>query len=198
MPETDWQRIAQDHYGSFPHPLAPSLTVKDFPMAVQLATATKFGGHASPQEAALFWSEFQALQMQPGEYLDTLQKAAPLSFRFVGRPPTMQEIKMHSQAAPDQIHKYYSTLPDKDYPELMAGQMVKALATAEPYAQKHLGRSALKVEGQFIHNAALNAPAVDAHYAYLAADRQQKEGGDETRPIPSSGETRSAPSPSAS
>lgn len=174
MPLPDFQSAAKAHYEAMPHPLNPDLTVGEFPLAVKLATATKFGGVANAQEAGMFYKEFRLMGMEPGHYLDTLKRVAPLSFRFQNRPPTMEEIKMlgSQPLRPDVAHNYYSNLPDLDYPDVPAGHMVKAMAAAHPYAIKHLDRPATKNEARFIHHAGLNASGIDQHYQYLAQDAQ--------------------------
>jgi hypothetical protein len=117
------------------------------------------------------------MQMEPGHYLDTLRRVAPLAFRFHNRPPTMEEIKLHGQAPPDAAFKYYTTLPDQHYPDVMAGDMVRSLAKADPYAKRYLNRGALKSEARFFHHANMAHPAVDEHYQYLAQDREAKQAG---------------------
>lgn len=166
----DWKAIADGHYGVMPHPFAPSLSVAEYPVAMHLARVTKFGGKAEPGEAEKFWQEFKQLQMPPGQYLDTIKRIAPLSFRLVNRPPTMEEIKQHSALAPDQSHKYYASLPDPDYPDVPAGEMVRSLAAATPYAAKHAGRAPTKGEAAFFHHAKLNTQGIDQHYQMLKED----------------------------
>src|SRR5450631_4288311 len=90
----DWHSIAKSFWDAQPHPHDPSgtLTIGEYATAVKLATMARFGGHASPHEAALFWPEFKASGLTPEEFEHTLDKIAPLSYTYHGRPPTMKEI----------------------------------------------------------------------------------------------------------
>lgn len=170
---TDWNSIAQQWQNEQPHPLEPALKVGEFALAVKLASMAKFGGHASAHEAALFWPQFQATGMSPDEFEHALEHLAPLSFTYHGRPPTMREIAMFKDKQPHEARRYFADLPDRNYPHVTAGEMVKALRAAEPHAQEHLGRGPVKYEAQYLHHSGEN-PA--DYYAKLGA--QQQESGD--------------------
>jgi hypothetical protein len=166
----DWHSAFQQHYGEFAHPLNPELKVKDFPTAVHLATASKFSvksgeeGHASPVEAGMFWKEFQQLGMDPKDYLETLDKTKGLSFRLLNRPPTMNEIALHKDAPPHQIRQYYEALPHSQYPEISAGDFIKATHKATYYAQEHLGRKPFSHEVAMFHSAGWGTSQIADHY----------------------------------
>jgi len=173
-PEVDWHQIAEEHYGSKPHPRAPSLTVRDFPIAIELATATRFGGHATHTEAEAFWREFQNLKMAPAQYLRLLDQLAPLAFRYHGRPPSMEEIAKHQESDPKAMRDYYSELPHKLYPDVSAGQMMRWQAMADPYAQQHLGRKALLNEARSFAHGNMGPQQIDHVYQGLKTDREEK------------------------
>jgi hypothetical protein len=171
--EVDWDAAFSDHYGAMPHPLNPDLTVKDFPTAVRLATASKFGGgkgeegHASPMEAGLFWKEFQGLEMAPGDYMETLDKLKHLSWRYHDRPPAMSEIKNLSQSSPADIRRYYADLPHPRVPDLSAGEYMKMHTVASHWVQEHLGdkRTApYDHEVALFHHAGYGPQAISDHY----------------------------------
>jgi hypothetical protein len=166
----DWDAIAKAHWDAQPHPHAPSLTIAEFATMVKLATLAKFGGHASPHEAALFAPEFKASGLSPEEFEHTLNKIAPLSFTYHGRPPTMKEIATLKDAQPHEAKKYFGDLPHKIYPDVSAADMVKAVQAAKPHAMEHLGREPELNEARFIHHA--NANPAD-YYAKMGAQAKQ-------------------------
>ena len=163
----------QEYWNSQPHPKAPNVSVGEFPIAVRLATKTKFGGHATPEEASAFWKEFQGLGMSPGEYEELLDRVAPVSFSFHGRPPTMNELAKFREAKPSEVHDYYYNLPDKHYPHVKAGDMVKNLQAARPWAKMHLQREPTKGEAAYLHHS--NHSPQD-YYQTLKADLEAKGG----------------------
>ncbi|MFI4977524.1 MAG: hypothetical protein ACHQC8_02430 [Solirubrobacterales bacterium] len=175
----NWNQLAKDYVDGLPHPQAPDLgdgrrlTVKDYRVAVKLATAAKFGGHASPAEASAFWKEYEPLKdhgIGPEDFLHLLDVAAPTSYSLHGRPPTMNELKRfwdpqsHQIRPPAEIATYYETLPDKHYPTVPAGKMAKMIETARPYANQHIGRDPVKLEAAFFHHAGLGPSAIADHY----------------------------------
>src|SRR6202022_675211 len=182
-PSVDWHKAAQDYFGAFAHPLNPELSVRDFPTAVHLATASKFSpksgeeGHASPIEAGLFWKEFQQLGMDPKTYLETLDKLKGLSWRLLDRPPSMSEIGMHRDATPAAIRQYYSDLPHPKYPEVPAGEFVKAMTKATYYSMEHAGRRPYEHEAAFFHASGFGASQIADHYQAMKPPDQQPSPG---------------------
>lgn len=159
----DWNAIAKAHWDSQPSPHAPGLTNAEYPVAVKLATITKFGqgdGHASPKEAELFFTEFKQTGLSPKQYEEALNRMAPVSFAFHGRPPSMEEIVKHKDAEPAAIHKYYGDLPDKHYPAVPAAAMVKHLAEADVLWQQALGRKPTKLEASMIYHSREHVSAI--------------------------------------
>lgn len=142
----DWARAAKAYWDAQPHPRAPSLTIGEFATAVKLATMTKFGSHASPEDAALFWPEFKTTGLSPGEFEQTVDRLAPVSFAYHGRPPTMREIVLLKDEPPAKASAYFADLPDRHYPWVSAANMIKNLQAAEPHAQQYLGRPPVKLE----------------------------------------------------
>lgn len=147
----------------------------DWPVAVALASASKFGGHAEPHEVDLFWPQFKQLNMAPKDYLDTLERLAEWSFRYHNRPPSMKEIAELGPLKPADQQKHYQDLPDSQYPDLTAGQMMKAHAVADYYSKKNLGKGATKLDARLVHHGNLSADAVDAHFKTLASDAESKK-----------------------
>lgn len=152
----DWKKIANEWHAEQPHPLNPALKVGEYATAVKLATKLKFGGHASAQEAGAFWGEFQQMNQRfmaqgkeavsPDEFGHLVERVAPVSFAYHGRPPTMRELSQHRDSSPNEVNKYYGDLPDQHYPHVTAGQMAKYLTMAEPHAQQAFGRPPVKLE----------------------------------------------------
>src|SRR5439155_17798851 len=89
---SDWANAAMAFCAEQPPPQGHGLKIREFATAVKLASMLKFGGHASGAEAALFWPEFQASGMSPQDFEHALERVAPLSYVYHGRPPTMREI----------------------------------------------------------------------------------------------------------
>jgi hypothetical protein len=147
----DWGQVAKEFWDQQPHPRAPNIQIKDYATAVKLATLVKFGGHASSHETSLFWPEFKATGMSPQEFEHAVERIAPVSFTFHGRPPSMQEIVQLKDKHPKDVNSYFGELPDKHYPNVPAAEMVKHLAAAEPHAREHLGRAPVKLEAAYLH-----------------------------------------------
>lgn len=161
----DWGKVAKDYWDAQPHPRAPDLTIGEFATAVKLATLTKFGGHATPEQASLFWPEFKSLGISPTEFEHAVERLAPVSFAYHGRPPTMQEIVKLKDEPPAKANAYFADLPDRHYPWVTAATMIKNLQAAEPHAQQYLGRSPVKLEAAHL-SASGERPA--DYYARLA------------------------------
>lgn len=152
----DWHAVAKAHWDQQPHPKAPNIQIKDYATAVKLATLVKFGGHASSHETGLFWPEFKATGMSPQEFEHAVERIAPVSFTYHGRPPSMQEIVQLKDKHPKDVSSYYGELPDKHYPHVAAKDMVQHLAAATPHAQEHLGRNPVKLEAALLHHSGEN------------------------------------------
>ena len=162
---TDWEAIAKAHWEAQPSPHAPGLMNGEVLPAVKLATKAKYGGHASFAEAELFYKEFKNLGMAPQDFEHALDRLAPVSFTYHGRPPSMKEIQDLQAAHPKDIRSYYADLPDQDYPHTTSGQMVSALQAATPHAQQHLGRPPVKYEAAYLVH---SKEAPQAYYQRLA------------------------------
>jgi hypothetical protein len=168
----DYDAIAKSYWDVQPHPHDPSgtLTIGEYATAIKLATLAKFGGHASPHEAALFWPEFKASGISPEEFEHTLDKVAPLSFTYHGRPPTMKEIANLKDKQPHEARKYFADLPHKYLPHMTAGEAVKAMEAAKPHANEHLGRDPVYPEISHLHHSGTD-PA--DYYAKLGEQAKQ-------------------------
>src|SRR4029077_2843900 len=174
----DFTPHVQTYYGELPHPQSqghPPIPVKNWDIAVSLATAAKFGGNAAPHEVDLFWPQFQQLGMQPRDFLDTLNRLAKWSFRYHNQPPSMKEIAELAPQKPQDQHKYYQDLPHAQFPDVTAGQMMKAHAIADQYSKKHLGKGATMSDARFVHHANMGPDQVDKHFEALAKDSEAKK-----------------------
>lgn len=190
----DWERIASEWWRAQPHPLEPRLTIGDFPIAVKLATRARFGGHASPHEAAAHWQEFQSTNkrlaaqgkepLSPEEYTHLLDQIAPVSFTYHGKPPSMHEIVALRDQSPKAIRDHYASLPDQHYPHVTAGEMVKSLESAKPWANEHLKRDPVKSEAAYLHHSGHHP---QDYYAYLGQAQnpeQQQQQTEQTDAVP--------------
>jgi len=109
------------------------------------------------------------LPITPEEYGQLLDAIAPVSYAFHGRPPTMPEIRKLRDSHPKNIREHYAFLPDKHYPHVTAGDMVKWLETARPWARMHLKRDPVKNEAAYLAHSGDNA---NHFYWALAQERQ--------------------------
>jgi hypothetical protein len=163
----DWGQAANAYFGDQPHPRGHGLKIKEVAMAVKLASMAKFGGHASLHEAAMFWGEFapggQPI-MSPDEFEHALERIAPVSYVFHGRPPTLREVATLKDKTPAEVHRHFGDLPDKHHPEISASNMVKAYQAARPWAREHLGREPVKSEAAFLHH---SGEAAASYYARI-------------------------------
>ena len=72
--------------------------------------------------------------LTPETFSHALDRLAPVSFALHGRPPTMQEIAQLTDAHPKAVNDFYHSLPDQHYPHVPAGEMVKSVVAAKPWA----------------------------------------------------------------
>lgn len=183
------EEVVQQWHAEQPHPQAPSVKVGEYPVAARMATMLKFGqGHASPQEVAGFWHEFQsmnqALQLQaktpisPDEFTHLAQQMARSSFTYHGRPPTMHEIQRLRDADPKTIHDYFGALPDEHYPSVPAAEMAKALHAARPWAQMTTGSEPTKLDAAYLYHSGQNPQ--DFYQARAKHDGDQDRSGPDT------------------
>src|SRR5262245_43857378 len=139
---TTLEELVARWHADQPHPKAPSVKIGEYPVAARLATLLKFGsGHATSQEAANFWSEFQAMNaalvqqkkmpVGPEEFTHLAEQMARSSYAYHGRPPSMYEIQRLRDAHPKDIANYFGSLPDKDYPTISAADMARMLHAAQ-------------------------------------------------------------------
>ena len=180
----DWNAIAHEWHADQPHPLNPLLKVGEFAQAVKLATRTKFGGHATPEEAGAFHVEFTAMNnklteqgkppMSPEEYSQLVERIAPHSFAYQGRPPTMDEVVRHRDAENSTVAKYYGDLPDRTYPHITSRDMAKYLTLAEPFARMHVDRPPNRLEAARFALGGMNATGIGDYYRAIL---QSTEGG---------------------
>jgi hypothetical protein len=157
------EQIVHEWHMEQPSPREPSISVGDLPVATRLATFLKFGsGHASPQEASLFWREFKQMNdtltvqkkmpLGPEEFEHLSQQMARSSFAYHGRPPTMYEMTRLRDANPKDIHDYFGSLPDEHYPTVSAADMAKALHAARPWSQQYLSEEPTKLDAAYLHS----------------------------------------------
>jgi hypothetical protein len=172
---------AAAHWKAQPSPHAPGLTNAEFPSAVKLATKMKFGGHASPPEAAAFWSEFKSFNerlkakgkdpLSPESFGHVAEDMAKISFAFHGRPPRMDEIeKLHDQT-PKSVRDHYYNLPDQHYPTVPAGDMVRSLEAAKPHANEQIQRDPNKLEAAYLYH---SGESPQAYYEKLGQEKKSK------------------------
>lgn len=181
---TTLKDIVDQFHQSQPHPLAPQLTVGEYPVAAKLATMLKFGtGYAAPEEVSGFWQQFQKMNqtlqsqkkppIEPEEFSHVVQDMAKVSYAYHGRPPTMQEIQALRDAHPKEVQEYFAALPDEHYPHVSAGQMVKALESAKPWAQIQLGRAPNKQEASYLYH---SGHSPQDYYQQMAKQRDAVSG----------------------
>lgn len=173
----DWGQVAKAYYDELPHPNGHGLKIKEFATAVKLATMIKFGGHAEPHEAAMFWQEFApggVPLMSPQDFEHALEKVAPLSYVFHGRPPSLKEVAELAGKASHEVRRYFADLPSKTHPEISAGDFVKAYQAARPWARQHLEREPVATEAAYLHHSG-ESPAV--YYQRISRNNTQQQDG---------------------
>jgi hypothetical protein len=171
----DWGKVGKAFWDEQPHPRGHGLKIKEVLPAVKLASMMKFGGHASMHEASMFWQEFApggVPIMAPDEFEHALDRIAPVSYVFHGRPPTMRELVALKDKTPAEVHRHFGDLPDKHHPDISAANMVKAFQAARPWAREHLGREPVKTEAAYIHHSGESPPV---YYARLAAQNKPQQ-----------------------
>jgi len=180
--QQDWAQLGHEYFGEKPHPNAPSLKVKDLPLALEFANHLKFGqgdGHASFAEAEQAWKDVQPildLGISPQALHELVDTAAAHSFALHGRPPSMDELRRFAdpKTHPSDIAKWYHELPDRHYP-VAAGDLLAAMTRATQPALQHLGRGPVKKEG-FLFTTGVD-PA--AHYPQAAQPLQTQPREDQ-------------------
>jgi hypothetical protein len=110
--------------------------------------------------------------MHPQEFEAALDRLAPLSFTYHGRPPTMHEIIQLKDKSPKEARTYFGDLPHKIYPHVSAADMVRAVQAAKPHAMEHLGREPVLNEAAYLHHSG-EPPA--NYYARLGAQSKVDE-----------------------
>ena len=110
--------------------------------------------------------------MSPQDFEHALERVAPLSYVYHGRPPTMREIGDLAGKASHEVRRYFADLPDKHHPELTAHEMVSAYQAARPWARQHLEREPVKSEAAYLHHSKENP---SAYYERLAAAQNTQE-----------------------
>jgi hypothetical protein len=158
----DWESVVADWWSRQPHPEAPGLTIGEYPIAVKLATKLKFGGHATPDEAQAFWTGFQQmnhrlqatgkLPLSPDQFMEVVDKLAPISFAYHNRAPTLTEVATLADAHPKDVQAYYGSMPDEHYPHVPAAEMVRHLQRAKPWAEMIIGRPPNKGEAAYLYH----------------------------------------------
>ena len=181
----DWTQAVTQWHNAQPHPQNPTLTVGEYSTAVELATRTKFGGHASPQEAGAFMQEFKQANQQLSaqgkptisatEYRQLIDQVAPVSAALHGRPPSMNEIVKLRDSTPAQQRSYFEDLPDSLFPSITAGQMAKYLTIGNFHAQATLGRVAAKSEAAFFAAGSQTADQIKSYFQQFK-DQSQMHG----------------------
>lgn len=169
----DWGKVANSYFAEQPHPQGHGLKIGEFATAVKLASMMKFGGHAEPHEAALFWQEFKATGMAPDDFEHALDHIAPISYAFHGRPPTMKELALLKDKSPAEVHRHFGDLPSKTHPEITAANFVKSYQAARPWAREHLGREPVATEAAYLHHSG-ESPSV--YYQRISAQNTHPDG----------------------
>lgn len=185
----DGSKSIEDHvrewHDAQPHPRNPALTVAEYPVAVKLATRTKFGGHATPEEAGAFWHEFQSANqrlaqkgqepMSPNDYLRVLDELAPVSAALHGRPPTMHEVANLKDASPAERRKHYEDMPDSLYPAVSAGQMARYMTMANFHAMPQVRRPAQKSEAAYFAASSASPKDIADYYSAMMPVQHQAQ-----------------------
>ncbi len=171
----DWSKAAKAFFDEQPHPQGHGLKIKEYATAVKLASALRFGGHATGAEAALFWQDFApggVPIMSPQDFEHALERTAPLSYVFHGRPPSLKEVVDLAAKPSHEVRRYFADLPDKMHPEITAGEMVRSFQAARPHAREHLEREPVHSEAAYLHHSGEHP---SAYYARIGAQNTRED-----------------------
>ena len=130
------------HLNAQPHPLAPTLTVGEYPnferVASMLNSEVLRGNQPTPEMVSHASETLKGMQMSPGDFEHVWTMARPVANRLLGRDPSMIEMAKHlREATPREVHQYYSDHPYPGYEEVRAGEVAKYMRAAEPIARRY-------------------------------------------------------------
>lgn len=136
------QQAVTTHLNSQPHPMAPSLTVGEFPVyervAAMLNDKVLQGNKPKPEMVAHAHQTLKSAQLSPGEFENVWTLARPVANRLLDRDPSIPEMAKHlREATPGMVHDYYSNHPYPGYEEVKAGDVARYMRAAEPIARRY-------------------------------------------------------------
>ena len=158
--------IVEEVIGDLPHPLASSITVKDYKAHEKAAGMMKNPDQALPKDVVAAYHLLTQMKMSPHEFENTWQLARPVANRFLGRDPRPQEIGQFTGAHPADVQDYYSSHPYPGHEEVKAGDFVRYYHASKPIAQGITGRNPLPVEIARFASAGYSDEDIQNHYTH--------------------------------
>jgi hypothetical protein len=130
------------HINAQPHPLAPDLTVGEYPIYERVASMLNDqvlrGNTPHPEMVVHAQKTLQAAKLSAGEFEHIWTMARPVANRLLDRDPSIVEMAEHLRTAtPRDVHQYYSDHPYPGYEEVRAGDVAKYMRAAEPIARRY-------------------------------------------------------------
>lgn len=162
------QEAVSSHLNAQPHPLAPSITVGDYGtherVASMLNSRVLQGNKPSAEMVVHAAETLKGMKMSPGEFEHVWTVARPVANRLLNRDPSMLEMSKHlREAAPKDVHQYYSDHPYPGYEEVRAGDVAKYMRAAEPIARRY-GKAPNMEEVTRFAAAGYNHDDMHSHY----------------------------------
>lgn len=136
------RQAVEAHINAQPHPLAPDLTVGEYPMFERIASMLNDqvlrGNKPKPEMVVHAHQTLKSAQLSPGEFEHIWTMARPVANRLLDRDPSIIEMAKHlREATPKDVHQYYSDHPYPGYEEVSAGQVARYQRAAEPIARRY-------------------------------------------------------------
>jgi hypothetical protein len=157
------QKAVEEYYGNLPHPNAPSVKVKDYPVFAKVAMALK-SAFPDGSDVENAHQQLKALNISPADFHAAWEVARPLANRLLGRDPHMTEIARLQQASPGEIYDHYHNHPHPQMPDVRAGELVQYFHASRELAQQHHGRDPNHVELQKFVHGQYSADDIAQHY----------------------------------
>ena len=139
------RQVVENFYANMPHPLAPELKVKDYPAYARAAIVMK-GEFPNGEDVRTTYHALNAAGVSPSQFEYLHRLMTPVTTRFLGRKPELEEIARLKNAGPNEIQQYFASMPHPQYPEAKVGDMFRYYHATVPVAREHTGQDPSALE----------------------------------------------------